>query len=124
MIRVLDEQRSLSFYRRAFDLDEIDRLVFDEFTLIFLTNPESAFELELTVNHGRTEPYTHGSGYGHFAVSVHDLDRQHARCAEQGVDPTPIKDLHTGSQLAVRFFFVTDPDGYKVEVIQRQGRYR
>lgn len=124
MIRVVDEERSLDFYRRGFDLSEVDRLVFDDFTLIFLANADSEFELELTVNHGRTEPYTHGTGYGHFAVSVDDLDRDHARCTERGLVPTEIKELHTGCRLAVRFFFVTDPDGYKVEVVQRQGRYR
>lgn len=124
MVRVLDERRSIEFYRHAFDLTEVDRLVFDEFTLIFLAGPESEFELELTVNQGRTEPYTHGTGYGHLALSVADLESEHARCIERGLDPTSIKELHTGGRLAVRFFFVTDPDGYKVEVVQRQGRYR
>ena len=124
MIRILDEERSLAFYQRGFGLTEADRLVFDDFTLIFLTSPESEFELELTVNHGRTEPYTQGTGYGHFAVSVPDLEGEHTKCAERGLDPTEIKELHTGGRLAVRFFFVTDPDGYKVEVVQRQGRYR
>lgn len=124
MIRVLDEDRSLDFYRRGFDLKEVDRLVFDDFTLIFLRGPGSDFELELTVNHGRTEPYTHGTGYGHFALSVDDLEGEHTRCVECGFDPTPIKELHTDGRLAVRFFFVTDPDGYKIEVVQRQGRYR
>jgi len=73
MIRVLDEEKSLDFYGRGFDLNETDRLVFDHFTLIFLTSVDSAFELELTVNHGVTEPYTHGTGYGHFAVSYQVL---------------------------------------------------
>lgn len=124
MIRVLDEGRSLDFYRRALDLNETDRLVFDDFTLIFLVGTDSAFELELTINHGVTEPYTHGTGYGHFAVSVDDLEHAHERCRAQRLDPTPIKELHADGKLAVRFFFVTDPDGYKVEVVQRQGRYR
>jgi lactoylglutathione lyase len=124
MIRVLDERSSIEFYRHAFDLDEIGRLVFDDFTLIFLANPESEFERELTVNHGRTEPYTHGTGYGHFALSVDDLDLQRAKCTQRGLNPTPIKELQTSGQLAIRFFFLTDPDGYEVEVLQRHGRYR
>ena len=124
MIRVLDEERSLDFYQRGFDLNETDRFVFDDFTLIFLTGAGSAFELELTINHGVTEPYTHGTGYGHFAVSVEDLEHAHGRCSVQLLDPTPIKELHADGKLAVRFFFVTDPDGYKVEVVQLQGRYR
>lgn len=124
MIRVLNEQLSTEFYRRALDLNEIDRFVFDDFTLIFLADPESEFELELTVNRGRTEPYSHGTGYGHFALSVGDLDGHHARCVERSLDPTPIKELHTGNRLAVRFFFLIDPDGYKIEIVERQGRYR
>lgn len=124
MIRVIDEQRSIEFYRQAFELEEIDRLVFDDFTLIFLTNPESEFELELTINHGRTEPYTHGTGYGHFAVLVDNLEGEHEKCTRLGFEPTPVKELYSGGRLAVRFFFVTDPDGYKVEVVQRYGRYR
>ena len=124
MIRVIDEQRSIEFYDRAFDLKEIDRLVFDDFSLIFLASPESEFELELTINHGRTEPYNHGAGYGHFAVSVDDLEGEHDKCTRLGLNPTSIKELYSQGRLAVRFFFVDDPDGYKVEVVQRQGRYR
>ena len=61
-IRVLDEQRPVAFYHQAFDLDMVDWVPFDDFTLVFLRNRESEFEVELTVNHGRTEPYTHGTG--------------------------------------------------------------
>ena len=122
-IRVLDEQRSIAFYQQAFDLDVFDRVPFDDFTLVFLRNPESEFELELTVNHGRREPYTHGTGYGHLAVSVDDLEGSLEKCDDLGLNPTPIKELHSNGRLAVRFFFVQDPDGYKIEVVQRQGRY-
>ena len=74
MIRVLDEARSVDFYRRAFGLDVAQRLDFPDFTLVYLSNPETDFELELTVNKGRTEPYQLGDGYGHLAFSVDDLD--------------------------------------------------
>jgi lactoylglutathione lyase len=123
-IRVLDEQRSIAFYRQAFDLDLVDRVTFDDFTLLFLRNRESECELELTINHGRSEPYTHGTGYGHLAVSVDNLEKEHEKCKRLGLNPTPVKELYSNGRLAVRFFFVQDPDGYKVEVVQRQGRYR
>ena len=123
-IRVLNEARSVDFYNRALGLKVYDKLDFDDFSLTFLTGDDSDFELELTVNKGREEPYTHGTGYGHLAVTVDYLDAEHTRCAELDLDPTSIKELHTGGKLAVRFFFLTDPDGYKVEVVQRQGRYR
>lgn len=123
MIRVLDEHRSVDFYCRAFGLELVDRSSFEDFTLLFLRNDESTFELELTVNHGHVEPYSHGSGYGHFAVSVEDIQADHARLEKLGLDPTPVKELHSDGKLAVTFFFVQDPDGYKIEVVQRQGRY-
>ena len=123
-IRVLDEARSVDFYKRALGLKVYDRLDFEDFSLTFLTGDDSDFELELTVNMGREEPYTHGTGYGHLAVTVDDLDTEHARCSSIGLEPTPIKELHADGRLAVRFYSLTDPDGYKVEVLQRQGRYR
>ena len=101
MLRVVDEEKAFGFYRRGFDLSEIDRLAFDDFTLIFLSIPESEFELELTVNQGWSETYTRGSGYGCFAVWVADLEREHTRCAEQQLGPTPIKELQVGDKLAI-----------------------
>ena len=124
MIRVLDEDRSVAFYKRAFGLEIADRFGFDGFTLVYLRNDDADFELELTVNHGQAEPYTHGSGYGHLAVAVDDLPSEHKRFTELGLEPTPIKDFHRDGALMARFFFVQDPDGYKIEVLQRHGRYR
>ena len=124
MIRVLEEERSLRFYATAFGLEVADRFAFDGFTLLYLRNNEADFEVELTVNHGRTEPYNLGDGYGHLAVAVDDLDAEHARLEREGLSPRPIKEMgHNGQKLA-RFFFVQDPDGYLIEVLQRRGRYR
>lgn len=123
MIRVLEEARSVAFYDRAFGLKIAEKLVFDGFTLIYLRNAEADFEVELTVNHGRTEPYAAGDGYGHLAVCVDDLDSEHARFTAAGLNPNPVRDMaHQGKPLA-RFFFVQDPDGYKIEVLQKRGRY-
>jgi lactoylglutathione lyase len=123
MIRVLDETRALDFYQRAFGLEIADHLKFDDFALIYLRHPSSPFEVELTVNYGRKEPYTLGDGYGHLAVVVDDLDGEHARFDREQLSPGPLRDFkHNGATLA-RFFFVSDPDGYKIEVIQRGGRF-
>jgi lactoylglutathione lyase len=62
MIRVLEEQRSVEFYDTAFGLKVAQRVDFDSFTLIYLSNGETGFELELTVNKGTTEPYDLGNG--------------------------------------------------------------
>ncbi len=123
MIRVIDEARSLDFYARAFGLEVADRIKFPDFALVYLRNPASPFELELTVNFDRREPYSLGDGYGHLAVTVDDLDAEHARFEREKLSPGPLRDFrHEGKTLA-RFFFVTDPDGYKIEVLQKGGRY-
>ncbi len=123
MIRVLDEARSLDFYKRAFGLEIAERLAFDDFTLIYLRHPSSPFELELTINKGRTEPYALGDGYGHLAVVVDDLTSEHTRFEQEKLTPGPLRELkHDGKPLA-RFFFATDPDGYKIEVIEKGGRF-
>ena len=123
MIRVTDEARSVDFYRRAFALEVIDRLPFESFTLVYLANDESSFELELTVNHG-TQGYDLGNGYGHLAVVVDDVDAEHARFTAEGLTVGKLVDFKNSDVLVGRFFFATDPDGYKIEVIQRGGRFK
>lgn len=124
MIRVLEEKRSIDFYRVAFGLEIAERLEFETFSLVYLSNEESEFELELTVNKDRTEPYALGDGYGHLAVSVDDLSAEHQRLTDAGLNPGKIVDFTRDGALLARFFFVVDPDGYKVEVLQRHGRYK
>ena len=123
MIRVRDEARSLAFYEKAFGLGVADRLDFPEFTLVYLVNAESAFELELTINKDRTAPYELGDGYGHLAFVVDNLDAEHAHFEAAGLRPRKIVAFERDGRLIARFFFVEDPDGYKIEVLQRHGRY-
>ena len=124
MIRVLDEARSVEFYDRCFGLKVAERLDFDSFTLIYLANGESDVELELTVNKGRSEPYDLGDGYGHVAFSVADVDALHARLEAEGLAPRKLVDFAPGGEVIARFFFIADPDGYQIEVLQRGGRYK
>lgn len=124
MIRVAEEARSVAFYRKAFGLEIADRFEFDGFVLVYLRNAEADFELELTVNKGTAEPYDLGNGYGHLAFAVGDLAAEHARLAGAGVGPRAIVEFDHDGALLARFFFVSDPDGYRIEVLQRQGRYR
>ncbi len=124
MIRVLDETRSVEFYKTAFGLEVADRFDFDSFTLIYLRNTEADFELELTVNKGATEAYDLGDGYGHIAFAVDDHDAEHARFNSAGLAPRDIVEFNRDGALMARFFFVQDPDGYKIEVLQKHGRYR
>lgn len=127
MIRVLDEARSVDFYRTAFALEIADRLDFETFTLVYLRNAEADFEVELTVNKGRTEPYDLGDGYGHIAFCVDDVDAEHARLTGAGLSPRKLVDFAPGgpgTDPIARFFFIQDPDGYEIEVLQRHGRYQ
>lgn len=124
MIRVLDEERTVAFYDRVFGLKVAERLDFPDFTLLYLSNGESGTELELTVNKGRTQPYDLGDGYGHVAFSVEDLDVLHARLEAEGFAPRKLVDFAPGGEVIARFFFIADPDGYQIEVLQRGGRYR
>lgn len=125
MIRVLNEARSLAFYETALNLRPVETVVFESFSLIYLANQEQSFELELTVNHGRTEPYDLGNGYGHLAVSVQDVVAEHARMEKAGLSVTPVKTMENNGRVIGTFFFLTDPDGYKIEVLQRgaPGRF-
>ncbi|WP_299500546.1 VOC family protein [uncultured Roseobacter sp.] len=123
MIRVLNEERSVKFYEDAFGLSSAERLDFESFTLVYLSNAENSFELELTINKGRTEAYDLGDGYGHLAFCVDDLAAEHKRFEDAGYAPRKIVDFAPGGETLARFFFVQDPDGYEIEVMQKAGRY-
>ncbi|CAD7041887.1 lactoylglutathione lyase [Pseudorhizobium endolithicum] len=123
MIRVLDEERSVEFYRKAFGLSVAERIPFEGFTLIYLSNPETGFELELTVNAGRDRPYDLGDGYGHLAVCVDDVAAEHRRFSDLGLTVGKLVDMARDGEPFARFFFATDPDGYRIEVLQRGGRF-
>lgn len=124
MIRVIDLDASLTFYKQALDLDIAERLDFDGFSLVYLRNQENDMELELTWNEGTTEPYSHGTGYGHIAVAVDDLDAEYQKLVELNYNPAEIKEFFREGTLLAKFFFVQDPDGYKIEFLQRHGRYQ
>ncbi|PNU18583.1 lactoylglutathione lyase [Geothermobacter hydrogeniphilus] len=115
-IRVLDLEKSEQFYQQAFGFRVSRKRDFpdDGFTLSYLTDPSDSFELELTYNYDQQEPYVIGNGYSHLAVSVDDLEASHRRHQELGLDPTPLKGLSGTAS----FYFVSDPDGYRVEVVR------
>lgn len=123
MIRVGDLEKSMHFYQQAFGLIESHRLEFDDFSLVYLRDIESGAEIELTWNKGQTE-YTHGTGYGHAAFVVDDLDQQFKHLSDLQWSPAPIKEFKRDGELLARFFFIQDPDGYKIEVLQRGGHYQ
>ena len=114
--RITDINRSIGFYQKL-GFEEIRRVpIRDEATNVFMGLPGDGARLELTFNHGRTEPYDIGSGYGHIALSVDDLDATLERLAADGIEPEkpPYSVREGGSRLC----FVRDPDDYRVELIE------
>jgi lactoylglutathione lyase len=124
MIRVFDLDRSKLFYEQAFGLAPSHELHFEDFALVYLRNDENDMEIELTLNKGEATAYTHGSGYGHVAMCVDDLDIEYERLKSLGIEATDIVEFSPGDNLLARFIFVTDPDGYEIEVLQRHGHYQ
>jgi lactoylglutathione lyase len=117
--RILDADRSVEFYR-ALGFDEKGRVpIREEAVNVFMGLPEDGDEprLELTQNFDQTEPYEIGTGYGHIAITTGDLDKTLSQLAEQGIEPEkpPYSVREGGSRLC----FVRDPDGYRIELIER-----
>ncbi len=115
--RILEIERSVAFYA-ALGFEEHGRMpIRDEATNVFMGLPGDGARLELTCNHGRTEPYELGTGYNHIAVTVKELDSTLARLAEHGIQPEkpPYQVREGGSRIC----FVRDPDSYRIELIER-----
>ena len=119
-IRVMDLEASEKFYREAFNFEVSRKKDFPDggFTLSYMTSAGLPFELELTYNYDQQEPYVIGNGYSHMAVGVKDLEASHQRHLDMGLEPTPLKGLSAGKKM---FYFVSDPDGYRTEVVRREG---
>jgi len=118
--RILEIDRSVAFYE-ALGFEEVRRVpIRDEAINVFMNMPGDEGDgprLELTYNIGRTEPYDLGTGYGHIAITAPDLDATLERLREQGIEPEkpPYRVREGGSRLC----FVRDPDGYRIEIIER-----
>jgi lactoylglutathione lyase len=115
--RVLDLDRSIGFYEKL-GFEELRRLpIRDEAINVFMGFPDDGARLELTYNIGRDEPYDVGTGYGHIAITAGDLDATLERLTEVGIEPE--RPPYTVSEGGSRICFVRDPDGYRIELIER-----
>jgi lactoylglutathione lyase len=115
-MRVRDIDASLRFYE-ALGFERRGKLQFEGAYNIYLGVPGDGDTLELTVNEGREEPYDLGTGYGHVALVVDDLESLVARLAEYGIEPEK-PPYHPGGREDVGpICFVADPDGYRIELI-------
>lgn len=116
-IRVMNLEKSLKFYRDALGLIETRRKDFPEykFTLVYLSDKVDGYEIELTYNYDPEKPYELGNGFSHTAIGVSDLEGMREKHKSLGYEVTDLKGLPGEKP---RYYFVTDPDGYKVEVIR------
>jgi lactoylglutathione lyase len=114
-IRVRDIDRSVEFYGRL-GFEHRGGLNFDSAYNVYLGLPDGGDVLELTVNVGRDEPYELGDGYNHMALIVDDLDATLAEIAPHGIEPEK-PPFAPGGRTEYRICFITDPDGYRIELI-------
>jgi lactoylglutathione lyase len=115
--RILDPEASVAFYEKL-GFEVLHRMpIRDEATNIFMGLPGDGARLELTHNHDVTEPYEIGTGYGHIAITADDLDATLERLAGLGIEPErpPYQVREGGSRIC----FVRDPDGYRIELIEK-----
>lgn len=115
-VRVKNLEESLEFYKKAFGFQEVSRRDFPEnkFTLVYVALENDPYQLELTYNYDH-EPYDLGNGYGHIAIAVEDVPAAFEKHKEAGFSMTEMKGLPNSP---FRYYFLMDPDGYKIEVVQ------
>jgi lactoylglutathione lyase len=115
--RIGDVDRSVAFYEKL-GFEEVGRMpIRDEAINVFMGLPGDGARLELTYNHG-VDSYDLGTGYNHIAVTVGDLDARLQELAKLGIEPEkPPYSVREGGN---RLCFVRDPDGYRVELIERK----
>lgn len=114
--RITDPERSVAFYEALGFEKRRELPIRDEAVNIFLGLPGDGDRLELTHNFG-VDSYELGTGYGHIALTVDDLDESLARLSEQGIEPE--RPPYTVREGGARLTFVRDPDGYRIELIER-----
>ena len=117
-IRVMDLEKSIEFYKIALNFKEVKRMVFEEnrFTLVYMSDGVTGHELELTYNYDQKKPYEIGDGYSHLAVVVDDLEKSHEEHKSAGYQVTKLSSLPGNPP---KFYFISDPDGYSVEIIRK-----
>ncbi len=119
--RILEPERAKDFYVNKLGMKLVGEMHFSDASNYFFAMEADASQpmLELTHNHGQTEPYELGSGYSHVAFLVDDLEETVAKLKEQGVEVALEPKTMTVEEHDYRISFVKDPDGYRVELIER-----
>ncbi len=116
-IRVGNLEKSIEFYTKALNLKVVKEMDMPEkkFTNIYVANEKKDFQIELTYNYG-VDNYELGNGYSHIAFYVEDIKEAHRKHKELGYEVT---DIYSMSEKSRKLYFVTDPDGYKIELLEK-----
>lgn len=123
MVRVQDLDRSLRFYCDALGMQEVRRETFTDakFSLVFVGYANNSTLIELTYNWGDNS-YSHGTGYGHIALEVQDIQQVCNQLSDFGINvvraPGPMKMAPDETPEREIIAFIEDPDGYRIELIQ------
>ena len=117
-LRVMNLEKSIEFYEKYMGLvvDRINDYPEGKFSLAFLTDKNKNYEIELTYNYNPDKPYVIGTGFSHIALCSDDLDASYQFHKDNNLEVSDIKRV---SEKENRFYFVTDPDGYLVEIIEK-----
>ncbi len=118
-LRVMDLEKSLKFYTEALGLVETGRKDFpeNEFTIVYLSDEDENYEIELTYNYNPEKPYTIGDGFSHLAFSAENLEEAREEHRKMGYEATELMGLPGEDP---RYYFVTDPDGFEIEIIRAE----
>lgn len=106
---VMDLEKSLAFYQKALQLQEVRRKEYPDFTLVFLGDGQTPHQLELTYLKDRTQPYNLGDNEFHLAFCVDDFDKAYELHKEMGCICYENKNMG--------IYFIADPDGYWLEIL-------
>lgn len=124
MVQVRDLEAAVAFYAQVLGLEVVERHVYDGAALAYLRAPGGGAELELLCE----EPWRFAArpetGRNHIAFTVDSAAREHARLQALGVSCGAVSDYVTQGRLQTRFFYIHDPEGNEIEILERMGRYQ
>lgn len=124
MIHVRDLDRAIGFYTRVFGLDVVDRHVYDGASLAYLRGPGDSFEIELLCETGRRFAAAPEKGRSHIAFSCVDVAAERQRIEALGTSCGPVRPYAANGRIQTRYFYLYDPDGNEIEILESMGRYR
>lgn len=124
MIAVRELEAAIAFYERALGLRVAERHGYDDAELAYLRAPDGGAELELLSERPWRFAERPEKGRSHVAFTVTDVDREHARLTALGISCGAVTDYVANGRLQTRFFYLYDPEGNEIEILEAMGRYQ